>query len=90
MTNPTKFIEEWNTDNSGGPYTDEELIVILSEIPTKENCIKLAKCFKRGSGAIEQIYRWAMTSKCEIARKRGKEKFVNQIKRISKEVGWLS
>lgn len=82
--------ESWSTENKGKPWTDDELAVVLSDAPTKDNCIKYAKAFKRGIGSIEQIYRWAMTSKKEIKQKRGNEKFVNQIKRVSKKLGWVA
>lgn len=76
-------------ENKGKPWTDEELEVVLSDAPTKANCEKYAKAFKRGVGSIEQIYRWAMTSKKDINKKRPGEKFVNQVKRVSKIVGWV-
>lgn len=43
--------------NKGEKWADEELKIILSDAPTKENCVKYAKLFKRGYGSIEQIYR---------------------------------
>ncbi|MFA5022839.1 MAG: hypothetical protein WC537_01035 [Candidatus Paceibacterota bacterium] len=82
--------EEWASENKGKPWTDSELEAVLSDAPTKDNCEKYAKAFKRGRGSIEQIYRWAMTSKKEIMEKRGDEKFVNQIKKVSKKIGWVA
>lgn len=84
-----KIVENWDTNNKGKPWSDSELFIILSDSPTKFNCEKYARAFKRGIGSIAQIYRWAMTSQKEIERKRGKEKFVNQVKRMSKKVGWV-
>lgn len=84
-----KKIENWNKENKRKPWAGEELAVVLSDAPTKENCEKYARAFKRGSGSINQIYRWAMVSEKEIRRKRGGEKFVSQVKRISKKVGWV-
>jgi len=81
--------ESWSKENYGKPWSDAELAIILSDAPTKLNCEKYAKAFKRGSGSIEQIYRWAMTSKKDIKRKRGNAKFINQIKRIAKQVRWV-
>jgi hypothetical protein len=82
--------EPWNTENKGKPWTDEELAIVLSAAPTKDNCVKFAKAFKRGSGSIAQIYQWSMTSWKEIKRKRGNEKFVNQVKRVARRiVGWV-
>ncbi|MDL2234277.1 hypothetical protein LJC63_11965 [Ruminococcaceae bacterium OttesenSCG-928-L11] len=70
----------------GKPWTDEELYVILQDAPTKANCLKYALLFKRGYGSIEQIYRWAATSDVEVARKRPDDAFIQQIKRVSKEL----
>ena len=55
--------------------------------PTKDNCVKHAKAFGRGYGALEQIYRWAATNGPEIKRLRPNDKFIAQIKRIAKELG---
>lgn len=81
--------EFWSTEKKGKPWSDDELAIILSDAPTKFNCEKYARAFKRGLGSIEQIYRWAMASEKDIKRKRGNEKFVNQVKKISKKVGWV-
>ncbi|MHA1146495.1 MAG: hypothetical protein ACTSRW_17285 [Candidatus Helarchaeota archaeon] len=78
----------WNDEFSGRPWTDDELRIVLSDAPTRENCLKHAKGFNRGYGAIEQIYRWASTSDKEIKRKRPTDKFVRQIKRIAKQLDW--
>lgn len=51
-------------------------------------CVKHAKAFGRGYGALEQIYRWAATTDPEIKRLRPNDKFIAQIKRIAKELGW--
>jgi hypothetical protein len=74
--------------NKRKPYSDDELRLILSQAPTKENCIHLARTFKRGYGSIEQIFRWASSTKAEVDEKRGNDSFVLQIKKIAKEVGW--
>ena len=82
--------ESWSEENKGNPWTDEELSVILSDAPTKANCEKYAKAFKRGSGGIAQIYQWAMTSKKVIKEKRPDDKYVNQVKRVARSiVGWV-
>jgi hypothetical protein len=81
--------ETWSIENKGKPWTDAELSLILSDAPTKVNCERYAKHFKRGLGSIAQIYQWSMTSKKEIKRKKGEDKFINQVKRVSKEVGWV-
>jgi len=76
-------------NNKGKPWTDEELRVVLSFAPTKENMLKLAKGFKRSYGSIEQIFRWAVTTEEEIIKKgREKDSFINQIRRLYKEIGW--
>ena len=74
--------------NKGTAWTDEELRVVLQHAPTKENCILLARAFRRGYGSIEQIFRWAATSDPEVAAKRPADGFVQQIKRVAKQVGW--
>ena len=73
--------------NKGKPWTDEELMIILLEAPTKANCKKFAQIFKRGYGSIEQIYRWAATPKIELGN-RENDSFVQQIKRNAKKVGF--
>ena len=65
----------WDDSNSGNSWTDDELRVVLSDSPTKENCLKHAKAFKRGYGAIEQIYRWAATTQSDIEVKRPDDAF---------------
>src|SRR5438105_163203 len=74
--------------NKGKSWTDEELRVVLQHAPTKENCMLLARAFRRGYGSIEQIYRWAATTDPEVAAKRPDDVFVQQIKRVAKQVGW--
>ena len=81
--------ENWDQSNKGKPWTDDELKVVLSFAPTKENCLLLAKAFKRGYGSIEQIFRWAATDTKTIKQGDRKEhSFILQIKRIYKELGW--
>ena len=74
--------------NRGESWTDEELRVVLSDAPTKSNCVKYAKIFGRGYGSIEQIYRWASTDDQTIKEKRPDHAFVLQVKTIAKELGW--
>lgn len=73
--------------NKGEKWADEELKIILSDAPTKENCVKYAKLFKRGYGSIEQIYRWAVTPKIEMSDERKEDSFIQQIKKVAKELG---
>ena len=73
--------------NKREKWTDEELKIILSAAPTKENCVKYARLFKRGYGSIEQIYRWSVTPKKNMSSERKKDSFVQQVKRIAKELG---
>ncbi|NQX61777.1 hypothetical protein [Paenibacillus qinlingensis] len=81
--------EDFDTSNKGKPWTDEELRIVLSFAPTKENSLKLAKAFKRSYGSIEQIFRWATTTNDEISAKgREEDSFIQQIKRLYKELGW--
>ena len=63
--------------------------VVLSFAPTKENCLLLARAFKRGYGSIEQIFRWATTDLKNINNSEGKtDAFILQVKKIYKEMGW--
>ncbi|MBF1044635.1 MAG: hypothetical protein HXL21_04540 [Peptostreptococcus sp.] len=73
--------------NKGKSWTDEELKIILTDAPSKYNCLKYAKIFKRGYGSIEQIYKWAMTTNKEVQEKRGNDTFIKQIKKVAKEIG---
>ncbi len=76
-----------DTSNKGGKWTDEELKIILSDAPSKQNCVKYARLFKRGYGSIEQIYRWSTTPNQELSERRKNDAFIQQIKRVAKELG---
>lgn len=76
-----------DVSNKGEKWSDEQLKIILSEAPTKENCMKYAKLFKRGYGSIEQIYRWSTTPKSDMSEERKEDSFVIQIKKVAKELG---
>lgn len=80
----------YDQSNSGHPWTDEELFLVLSTPPTKENTTRLAKAFKRGYGSIEQIYRWAGQSEARIQTERADNTFVQQIRRVRSQLGWRS
>lgn len=58
--------EKRDISNKGCKWSDEELKIILSDAPTKENCVKYARLFKRGYGSKEQIYRWSVTTTKEL------------------------
>ena len=99
VDNKEKFLKDYlfekdknsnfDQSNKGKPWSDDELKVILSFAPTKENCLLLAKAFKRGYGSIEQIFRWATTDLKTIKNsERKNDSFVLQVKRIYKEMGW--
>lgn len=79
--------EKRDVTNKGEKWTDEELKIILSAAPTKENCVKYARLFKRGYGSIEQIYRWSVTPKKNMSDERKEDRFVQQVKRVAKELG---
>ena len=79
--------EKRDTTNKGAKWTDEELKIILMDAPTKENCVKYAKLFKRGYGSIEQIYRWSVTAWTDMDDERKEHSFVQQIKKVAKEIG---
>lgn len=78
----------WSEKQKGESWTEDELRVVLSDAPTKENCLKHARAFCRGYGSIEQIYRWAATPDPEIRRKRPDDTFIAQIKKVAKQLGW--
>ena len=73
--------------NSGKPWQDAELMLILNDASTVANCVKFAKIFGRGYGSIEQIYRWASTPQKNIKGRRETDAFIEQIKRVAKELG---
>ncbi|MCI9221132.1 MAG: hypothetical protein HFH94_15630 [Lachnospiraceae bacterium] len=79
--------EKRDTTNKGEKWTDEELKIILMDAPTKENCVKYARLFKRGYGSIEQIYRWSVTAWTDMDDERKEHSFVQQIKKVAKEIG---
>jgi len=79
---------EYDQSHRGKPWSDDELRLILRLPPTRENMMQLARAFKRSYGSIEQIYRWAATSRKDIQEKRPNDAFIQQIKRIAKEIGW--
>ena len=58
------------------------------DAPTKSNCLKYAKLFNRGYGSIEQIYRWATTPNKKMSEERKEDSFINQIKKVAKEIGF--
>ena len=76
-----------NVSNKGQKWTDEEFKIILSDAPTKANCVKYARLFKRGYGSIEQIYRWSTTAKTDMSDERKEDSFILQIKKVAKELG---
>lgn len=79
--------EQRDTSNKGKKWSDEELEIILSDAPTKDNCIKYAKLFKRGYGSIEQIYRWSVTAEINMTEERKCDSFIVQIKQVAKKLG---
>lgn len=76
-----------DTSNKGEKWTDDELKIILSDAPTQQNCLKYAILFKRGYGSIEQIYRWSTTQDQKLSERRKEDSFIQQIKKVSKELG---
>ena len=74
--------------SKGKPWSDDQLRVVLSDAPTKENCLKHARAFGRGYGAIEQIYRWATTENSVVKQKRPDDVFIALVKKVAKELGW--
>lgn len=76
----------WEESQKGESWTDAQLRVVLSDAPTKDNCLKHARAFGRGYGSIEQIYRWAATA--DAKKKRPGDAFIAQIKRVARQIGW--
>lgn len=80
--------DKMDTSCKGQSWTDEQLEIILTDAPTKDNCVRFARLFKRGYGSIEQIYRWAATPSKTIKDKgREEDIFIKQVKRIAKKSG---
>lgn len=76
-----------DTSNKGEKWTDEQLKIILSDAPSVQNSMKYAILFKRGYGSIEQIYRWSTTQNQDLSERRKEDSFIQQIKRVAKELG---
>ena len=76
-----------DVSNRGEKWKNEELKIILSDAPSRANCVKYARLFKRGYGSIEQIYRWSTISKVDMPDERKEDGFILQIRRIKKELG---
>lgn len=76
-----------DTSNKGEKWTDEQLKIILSDVPSVQNCMKYAILFKRGYGSIEQIYRWSTTQNQDLSERRKEDSFIRQIKQVAKELG---
>lgn len=74
--------------NQRKKWEDRELRVILRDAPTKENCLAYARLFERSYDSIELIYRWAATADCDLPEEYRDNRFIKQMKRIAKEVGW--
>jgi hypothetical protein len=81
--------QKFDMANKGDKWTDEELRMVLTSVPTKENCMRLAKAYKRGYGGIQQIYQWASAPAAVVKEKRPNDAFIKQIRCIAKEVGWI-
>lgn len=78
----------WATPNKGKPWTDEELTLVLRDAPTEKNALKYARLLGRGHGSVLQVYQWAATQDKVIRAKRPKDKFLWQIKKVAKRLGW--
>lgn len=42
--------DQYDVSNKGKPWTDEQLKIILSDAPTKENCANMLYCLKEVMG----------------------------------------
>lgn len=72
----------------GRAYRDAEIRLILSTAPTQRNVLLLADALDRTPGAIDLIFRWASTPDWVVAEKKSANRFIQQVKRIAKELGW--
>lgn len=88
MDHQIEYYQSLTHRNHRKKWKDEELRVILKDAPTKENCLMYARLFERNYGSIELIYRWAATASRDIPEEYRNNRFIKQIKRIAKEVGW--
>lgn len=61
-----EIIKDINASKKGKTYTEDELEIIFSLPPTKENVKKLAKLLWRTEYWITQQYQWAMLSDKQI------------------------
>lgn len=82
--------QRYDQSNVGKSWSDEELRLVRSLAPSRENTIRLARAFKRSYGSVEQIFRWAGQSERRIREERRDNAFIQQIRRIRKELGWRS
>lgn len=73
----------------GKPYSDGDLRLVLNAAPTVRNAVALSVMLGRSPDAIELIWKWASTPDKEVRRKRPHNRFVAQVKRVAKEVGWV-
>lgn len=76
-----------DTSNKGQKWKDEELKIILSDAPSKANCIKYARLFKRGMEVSNRYIDGATTSPIEMSDERKEDSFICQIKKVAKELG---
>ena len=71
----------------GKDYSDDDLRAIFTDAATKFSCAKYAYLLGRNPGAIELIYRWAMTP-LKLIKKNGRASAL-RYKKIAKEMGWV-
>ena len=83
----------WDTYNSDHhvAYTDNDIELVLSQLPTPSNCELLGKALKRSSGAIRQIFEKAYMPHAEakklvVGRNRVESSYNLQIQKISKKL----
>jgi hypothetical protein len=83
----------WDTSNSDChvPYTDEDIELILHQLPIPSNCELLGKALKRSSGAIRQVFEKAYMPHSEaknltVGKNRVESSYNIQIQKISKKL----
>jgi len=88
-----KNTDNWNTCNTDHhvPYTDEEIELILTKLPTPKNCVILGRVLKRSKGAIRQVFEKAYMSHADVKKLKLEDnkrvsKYNEQIQQVAKKL----
>ena len=84
----TKKEETWPTCNQGKAWTDKDIEIVLSSLPTLANCRKYGRLLGRTVKAVMRVYQVAYASPADLKRK-GKwaNMFVRRISAVSHKMG---